>query len=178
MRPSGAIRATFAAAALFCLITPAAANAQRAPSRVEAAPDTVRVQRSGWSVIRVAKWTTVLASAGAAAYGFMENREADREYEDIERVCEAAPASCVTTVEGGSYADAALETRYQNVLQRDDRAQFALLAGQIGLAASVLLFILDLPESTTPDDIPYDPRPLRLDVRAGQLQLGVKLPVR
>ena len=176
MRASRAIRAATAITALLVLSTPALA--QRAPARVEAAPDTVRAPRSSWSVIRVAKWTTALASAGAAAYGFMENREADREYESIERVCEAAPPSCTTTVEGGSYADPALEARYQNVLRRDDRAQFALLAGQIGLAASALLFILDLPKSTTPDDIPYDPRPLRLDVRAGQLELGVKLPVR
>lgn len=162
--------------ALLCMAAPA--SAQRAPRRMESGRDTVRAAPGGWSVMRVAKWSTALASAGAAAYGFMENRSADREYEDIERVCEDSPAACATAANGGTYSDAALEARYQNVLRRDDRAQFALLAGQVGLAASVLLFILDLPEGATPDDIPYDPRPLRLDMRAGKLELGVELPIR
>jgi hypothetical protein len=170
------MRLSLAVLMVCCVSAPA--FAQRAPMRIEAAQDTVREARGGWSVIRVAKWSAALASAGAAAYGFMENRAADREYEDIERACEAAPLACATTTEGGTYADPALETRYQSVLQRDDRAQVALLAGQIGLAASVLLFILDLPEGTTPDDIPYEPRPLRLGLRAGQVQLAVQLPVR
>jgi hypothetical protein len=167
------MRAFLAAIMVGCVSAPA--FAQQAPLRIEAAQDSVRAARGGWSVMRVAKWSAALASAGAAAYGFMENRAADREYEDIERACEATPAACATTIDGGTYADPALETRYQNVLRRDDRAQVALLAGQIGLAASVLLFILDLPEGTTPDDIPYEPRPLRLGLRHGQIQLGVEL---
>ncbi|MGQ0562618.1 MAG: hypothetical protein ACT443_12180 [Gemmatimonadota bacterium] len=154
----------------------APACAQRAPVRFESAQDTVREVR-GWSVTRVAKWSTLVASAGAATYGFTQNRAADREYEQIERLCEATPNACMRGPDD-AYADAALEARYQNVLRRDDRAQLALLAGQIGLILSVLLFIVDLPEGTTPDDIPYDPRPLRLGVRADQLELGIQLPVR
>lgn len=169
-------RLILTALALAALAAPV--SAQRAPLRIETAQDTVRAARSGWSVMRVVKWSAALASAGAAAYGFMENRAADREYEDIERECEAAPTTCVTAVDGGVYSDPALEARYQNVLRRDDRAQVALLAGQIGLAASVLLFIMDLPEGATPDDIPYEPRPLRIGWHRDQLQLGIMLPVR
>lgn len=160
-----------------CLVH-ANAFAQRAPSRLEAHADSALALRAGWSPVRLAKWSTLFAATGAAVYGFTQNRTADREYEDIERLCEETPTQCATKPGSSEYADPALESRYQRVVQRDDRAKLALLAGQVGLAASVLLFIMDLPEGSTPDDIPYDPRPLRFGVRADQLQLSLHLAVR
>ena len=152
--------------------------AQRAPAHFAAIQDTVRTVRGGWSPIRVVKWSTALTSAGVVAYGFVQNRDADRAYEEIEIMCEANEVACLTKPNSDEYADPVLEARYNAVLRRDERAQLALLAGQIGLAASVLLFILDLPEGTSTNDIPYDPSPLRLGMRAEQLQLGIHLPVR
>lgn len=140
--------------------------------------DTVREIRTGWTAKRAAKWGTLLASTGAVVYGFAENRNADRAYEDIERLCANSPAQCATAAGTDRYLDAELEARYQNVLKRDDRAKVALIAGQVGLAASVLLFILDLPASTTPDDIPYEPRPLQLGIRADQLHFWLRLRAR
>lgn len=160
----------------FFLVSTTPALAQQAQSRFAANQDTA-ANRPSWSVLRVAKWTSLLTSTGAAVYGFAQNRVADREYEDIERLCQDDPAACATQP-GGGYLDAALEARYQSVVRRDDRARVALLAGQIGLAASVLMFILDLPESTTPDDIPYDPRPIRLNVGISQVELGLHFEIR
>lgn len=164
--------------ALMLLICAQAAQAQRAAPRFALEQDSVRATRGAWTPVRIAKWSLLATAGSAAVYGFIENREADREYEAIERVCQADPNACLTAVDGGAYADAALESRYRAVLERDDRAQVALLAGQIGLAASVLLFIMDLPEGSVPEDIPYDPRKLDIGFDNRQLQLGVRLPAR
>lgn len=145
----------------FCSIT-SSLEAQRRVERFD--QDTTRKDvRFAWR--RIAKWTTLLASAGAAGYGFTENRAADREYEELERICEGNPALCEKQPASEAYADAALEARYQRIVDRDDRARLALLAGQVGIAASVVLFILDLPDQSTPEDIPYDPKPLRVGLR-------------
>ena len=151
--------------------------AQHAPMRLGVAQDSLRVVRDGWSAIRVVKWTTALASAGTVAYGFVQNRDADREYEEIEMMCKNEITLCATKPDSDEYSDPALEARYNAVLERDERAQLALLAGQIGLAASVLLFILDLPKGTTTNDIPYDPSPLRLGMRAEQIELALHLRI-
>ena len=153
------------------------AMAQRAQQRFEVDRDSA-VNAPSWSVLRVAKWTTLLASTGAAVYGFTQNRVADREYEDIERLCQNEPVTCALKPGISEYADPALESRYQSVVDRDDRARLALLAGQIGLAATVLMFILDLPNNTTPEDIPYDPRRIRLGMRDGEVSVGLVIRVR
>jgi hypothetical protein len=111
------------------------------------------------------------------AYGFVQNRDADREYREIEVMCKDDITLCATKPDSDEYADPVLEARYNAVLERDERAQLALLAGQIGLAASVLLFIIDLPKGTTTNDIPYDPSPLRLGMRAEQIELAVHVRV-
>ena len=59
---------------------------------------------------------------------------------------------------------------------RDDRARLALLGGQLGILASVVMFIIDLPDRETPEDIPYDPKPIRFGLRRdGGAELGVRL---
>jgi hypothetical protein len=177
MRRIRTIRFIAAICALGALARPA--SAQRVDQRFDVQQDTITPLRGGWTVVRVAKWGTLFASAGTLAYGFTQNRAADREYEDIERLCQSTPAACETKPDSDEYADPALETRYQNVIRRDDRARLALLAGQIGLAASVLLFILDLSGGDAlPHDIPYDPRPLRVSVGAHTVTVGFGLEVR
>jgi hypothetical protein len=65
-----------------------------------------------------------------------------------------------------TYANPELEQRYQRILQRDDHARLALLGGQLGIAAAVIMFIVDLPDQESPEDIPYDPRPIRFGLRS------------
>lgn len=130
------------------------------------------------SKLKIAKWVTLTASTASIAYGFTQNRSADHEYEDIERLCVDNALACLRSGTTDAFADAALESRYQNVLKRDDRAKTALVLGEIGLVASVVLFILDLPGSSTPESIPYEPKPLRFSVDARGLKVGVFLPVR
>ena len=154
------------------VLIPSMLHAQRASERF-AGQDTVRGDgRATWRPLRVSKWATLLASAGAAGYGFSQNRAADRAYEELERECDAMPVACATTPGTEVYANAALEARYQRIVERDDNARLALLAGQVGVVASVVMFIMDLPKNTTPEDIPYEPKPLRVGLRSGRTNLA------
>jgi hypothetical protein len=125
-------------------------------------------------VIRVGKWVTLGAAAGAAAYGIMANRDADRRYESLERLCETTPARCARRFENGPFIDSALESEYQDILDLDGRAKLALLVGEVSVAASVALFILDLPRRHKGEDIPYKPPRLELNVDpVGRLNIQV-----
>lgn len=125
--------------------------------------------------LKIAKWSSLVGSAAALGYGIVANRTADRDFESIERLCDATPERCDRLTDG-AYADAEMEARYQDVVRLDDRAKFSLSAGQIGLAASVILFIIDLPRDTQTEDIPYEPRRLHIGPRTdGSLQVGYTL---
>lgn len=151
------------------------AHAQRVDNSLRM-QDTTRTIRSSWRPMRIVKWTALFASTGAAAYGFAENRVADREYEELELECDAVPTSCGKVADGDAYLNPALEARYQRILERDDNAQLALLAGQIGIAASVIMFIIDLPEGENTEDIPYEPKPFRFGLgRDGRAEFGWRL---
>ena len=133
-------------------------------------------ERSGWRPLAIAKWTTAAAAAGAAVYGVVQNRRADSQYEDLEQVCVEEPFRCEGRLPDGAYADAELEARYQDVRDLDGRARAALIAGQIGIAASVVLFILDLRNSDGPQNIPYEPRTFdMMPSRDGGLSLRFNL---
>lgn len=149
--------------------TRGAATADSAAARQPAAP--------AWRPVRVAKWTTLAAAAGAASYGFASNRRADRAYEDLERLCQQDRERCSARLPGGAYSDPALEAEYQRIRGLDRRARVALIAGQVGVAASVALFILDLRNERPPGNIPFDPDRLRLGAnRDGGVTVGWRMP--
>lgn len=127
------------------------------------------------TTLRIAKWTTLLASAGIAAYGFQVNGEADGLYADLEAVCNSDPDRCASRHGDGSFADQELEDRYQRVLSLDRRARIALVTGQLGLAASVLLFVLDIDADAAPPDIPYVPVKFEASANGVALQARVRL---
>ena len=62
----------------------------------------------------------------------------------------------------GSFADPTLEQEYQEILDLDSRARFSLTASQVALAATIVLFIIDLPRGGTGEDIPYHPPRLQV----------------
>lgn len=157
---------------LAVLTTPVCA--QQAAVRF-APPDTALRVAHGWTTLRVAKWGTLAVSTAAFAYGFVQNRSADRDYTAIEQICKDTTSACERTSETGPYKDAALEARYQSVVARDRHARDALLAGQVGIAASVVLFILDLPKSATPEDIPYNPRSFQVGIVHGEMHFAGRI---
>jgi len=128
------------------LVGPAPALAQ--------APEPHRPE--GPSIITYARWGTLGAAVAAGVIGFAAHQDADDQFDTLEALCEADAARCALKP-GGGYADARLESRYQDVLGADSRARTALVASQLAVAASLALFLLDMGGDSEPDNVPYDP---------------------
>ncbi|HUF49960.1 MAG TPA: hypothetical protein VMN60_03945 [Longimicrobiales bacterium] len=111
-----------------------------------------------WRPVRVAKWSTVGVAVGAALYGLANNQRADDAYEQLERLCQADRTRCASRTAGGPYTDLVLEAEYQRIRVLDRRARTGLVVGQAAVAASVVLFILDLRNERAPPNIPFEPR--------------------
>lgn len=118
----------------------------------------------------------MLGSAGVAAHGFVINARADDRFHELERLCQADHAVCRDRLPDGRYRSATMESMYQEVLDFDRRARRGLLAGQIGLGAALVLFILDLGNERPPEDIPYAPGKLQvLPNQDGSLLIRVRM---
>jgi hypothetical protein len=177
------------AAFLFVFCTHVSESAAQSAPRIEpvwhaeavhAASGSYATQRapSPWRPVRVAKWTLAAASAGTALYGFMQNREADDAFSDLERMCQDDFGRCRNRLPGGAYADPAMEAQYQRVRSIDGRARTALVAGQVGVAASVVLFLIDLRNHQNPPNIPYEPNRLEVGAaRDGGVRVGARVPL-
>jgi hypothetical protein len=118
-----------------------------------------------WSFAGTAKWATLAVSAGAAAYGFSLNSQADEIFARVEESCLENPDRCEGRNPDGSFTDEELESLYQDTLDKDRQARAALLVGQVALAASVVFFIIDLTDRSPPN-VPYDP-PVTVEVGPG-----------
>jgi hypothetical protein len=112
--------------------------------------------------IRVAKWATLVAALGSAAYGLSAQHTAGEKYDELELRCQAEPARCQHRNPDGSYTDPDLERLYQEALDRDRASKISLIGSQVGLAASVVLFMLDMRDDDTPRNIPYEPSRFRV----------------
>jgi len=152
-------------------------SAQERPLRFAESAHQEDASPSPLRPIRVAKWSALTAAAGFAAYGFARSGAADDAFRDLERSCNLDRDRCHARTAGGAYADAALESRYQEVLELDQTARTALILSQVGLATSVVLFLLDLRNDRPPPDIPYVPRSLNLDRDCNMGWICLELPV-
>jgi hypothetical protein len=126
--------------------------------------------------LAVGKWALLGAAAGAATWGVLETRRADDAYEALEARCATDPEACAERLDSGAYADAELEAAYRDVVRRDRRAGRALLAGELGFVASVVLFVLDLRNARPAEDVPYAPGLQLNRTGDGGIRLGVRVP--
>lgn len=108
-------------------------------------------------ILRLAKWGAMAVSAGASVYGFHVHGQADDAFQELQDICDQQPDRCGSRHPDGSFADTDLEGRYQQVLDKDRSARTALILAQVGLATTVVLFILDLGGNEAPPDIPFEP---------------------
>lgn len=122
--------------------------------------------------LRVAKWSTLALSLATAGYGVAAHTRADRRFERLEATCRQDPDRCGERLQSGAYADAELEARYQQIVRLDRRARASLIVSQLGVVATVAMFLLDMRDDRDPETIPYDPEGLRIDARRDGLALG------
>ena len=161
-------------AVLFCAAASPAAAQHRSPPL---APDShaaqllPRQQSTGIRPLAIGKWAFLASGIGAATYGFVEGAKADDLYEDLEERCIADAALCRSRTPDGGYTDPELETLYQDVLSRDTRTRTALIAGQLSLASSLVLFLLDMGSGPQREGIPYEPPRLRVTPEGLEVRL-------
>jgi hypothetical protein len=171
---SGAIKRSRSWIMAGALAAVACTNSASAQTRDTARAVTLPKQNAA---LRISKWSALALTAGAAAYGFTTNRTADANYAELEQLCVSNRLNCARR-DGDAFADADLERRYQDVRTLDSRARTALIASQLGVAATVVLFVIDLRHNRPPRDIPYQPRTLELMPRTdGGVQLQLTLPL-
>jgi len=139
--------------------------------------DSAVAPAGGLTLLRVAKWGALIGAAGAGVYGFVQNHRADDRYRELEEFCQAEMFRCAQRTAAGEYEDPAFENRYQKVRSLDRRSHTALVLSQIGVASSVVLFLLDLGNAGPPTDIPYVPSGLEIAPAKNGLKIGVRLNV-
>lgn len=150
-------------------------------AEIATAPVAVTADRSraarvgGWRPLSVAKWGMLGLTAVAAVYGLSASLEADGLYDRISAICAADASRCETLPEGG-YADEEVASLARDAGALDERARRGLFATQIGVAATLALFILDLRDSGPPPNVPYVPPQLRVGIgRDGALRIAGRI---
>ena len=57
-------------------------------------PRAPGAERGAWTRVRVAKWALLGATVGFGLYALSHSTRAERDYDDLRRLCVAEPASC------------------------------------------------------------------------------------
>lgn len=140
-------------------------------------PPPVRIAGGGVRPMAVAKWGSLLSTAGTAVYGFAASMAADDHYARIEDACAEDVARCRISETDGRYLDPEIEEWDRQAERLDRRARVGLIASQVGVAASIVLFILDLRDTGAPPNVPYQPSRVQVGLSAIGVRLGVRLPV-
>lgn len=140
----------------------------RAPEAAASAPNVVGGVRR-WAGL--AKWVSLAGTVGVAGLGFTAHDDANDHFDALEALCASDAARCRLTDEG-TYVDAEAEALFQDVRDRDRAARVYLIGSQIGFVATVTLFILDLKRGGGPENIPYEPETIRLEVKPGEVRLA------
>ena len=104
------------------------------------------------------------------------SKEADVKFSELERLCNDDHARCGARGPDGAYADILLEERFQDVIALDRKARTALILSQVGVATSIVLFLLDLRNDEGPSDIPYVPRGLTFGRDCDRGWICLRLP--
>ena len=164
--------ASMLTAAIALAVSAAPAQAQRVETRFDDEPEGEN------SLVEIGKWTSGALAIAIGTWAFTTQHDAEDRYEVLETFCFENPQTCADVDEDGRYNDPALERRYQGI-RGDYRDSRWMLIGAHALAAtSVMLFIIDLPRTSTPENVPYDPPALRVGARAdGALEASFRYPV-
>ena len=125
------------------------------------------------AAVRFGKWATLGAAVAFTALGAATHDRADRDYDALLAFCRDHGPCPIGP--DGRYANAGAEALFGRVRDGDRRARAWLLGGEVALAGSVVLFVLDLRRQPGPGNIPYSPY-----VAAGRFgtQVGVQVALK
>lgn len=103
-------------------------------------------------LVRAGKWVGAAAFAGAITMALVQHNAANRAYDGLLFYC--TNANCTTDAQG-RYVDPGAEQRYQDVVRGDRAARIWLIAGQVTLVGTAVLFVLELTRERGTTNIPY-----------------------
>ena len=148
------------------LALPDRATAQQQPA---APPPTTGIVRNG-------KWGAAALFVAATTIGFLEHNRADNAFDDLRTLCGNA-VQC-TIGPDGHYTDSAAEAQYQRIVAGDRAARSWFIGGQVALAGTAALFVIELLHARGAPNIPYSGfivKPTRDGTRIGW-RLPIRLP--
>ena len=113
-------------------------------------------QKTG-PLIRYGKWALAAGAVGMNLLAARAHDNAEEAFGRVEDACAVDRIRCIVNVEG-RYADAEIESLYQNSLHHDRVARRWLIFGETALVGAAAMFVYELTRSThEPDNIPFEP---------------------
>ena len=117
----------------------------------QSAADSGRAQPP--AIVHYGKWGAAALFAGLTSLGVLEHDRANSAFDRLTAFClNVGPCGIGPD---GRYANPAAESRYQEVVRGDRAARAFLLSGQVALAGTAALFILDLMKEHGTPNIPF-----------------------
>lgn len=104
------------------------------------------------------KWGVLAAGLGFVMAAGASHRDADDTYNELEQRCADIPMNCDLGPDG-EYLDPESERLYQEAIDQDDTARRWLVAAEVALIGTAVLFIWDFLRDDPPEDdtIPFTP---------------------
>lgn len=158
-----AVRALMLAA---LLAIPELAAAQQQPAPPPPVP----------GIVRNGKWGAAALFVAATGIGLLEHHRADNAFDDLRALC-GNTVQC-TIGQDGRYVDPLAEAQYQKIVAGDRAARSWFIGGQVALAGTATLFVIELLHARGSPNIPYSGlivKPTRDGTRIG-LRLPIRLP--
>ena len=125
-------------------------------------------------IVHHGKWGAAALFVAATGIGLLEHRRANDAFDDLRTLC-GTSAQC-SIGQDGRYADPVAEAQYQKIVAGDRAARSWFIGGQVALAGTAALFVIELLHARGSPNIPYSGfivKPTRDGTR-----IGIRLPIR
>ncbi len=116
------------------------------------------------------KWPLLAGAIGFAAAAIAQKSDADAVYDRLQSMCRNASGDCIVDPDG-TYVNPDAEALFQETLRLDGKARRWMLGGEVSLALSGGMFLIDLVAGhSEPRNIPFTP----FEVYTGRDRLGLQ----
>jgi hypothetical protein len=125
-------------------------------------------------IVRHGKWGAAALFVAATGLGLLEHNRANNAFDDLRTMC-GTTAQC-SIGQDGRYTDPVAEAQYQTIVSGDRAARSWFIGGQVALAGTAALFVIELLHARGSPNIPYSGL-LVTPTRDGT-RIGLRLPIR